>query len=336
MGLFYGQRRQDGGYSPPFLHRLLKPEISGNQINGLGETEVRRPTPLYHHEGLNLPFSKLQNSFFTKVLSHAGYWRNFVTLKKLARTPYNPPADQRSEAPAEEWTKRVKELAVNGGASIVGVAPMTRNWTYGWGYPEVKEPWIVLLGMPMDYDIMTEVVKLGFSTRTGTHHIDVYTRGTLLARKLANWMRDQGWTAWGGCGPMAGPVNLIPAALAAGFGELGKHGSIINRQLGSIFRLAYVVTDLPLVADAPDQFGADDFCLNCQLCVKNCPPDAIYQEKKMIRGVNRWYVDFDKCLPYFNDSQGCGICLTVCPWSRPGRASSLARKMKRRRAEPVA
>ena len=29
---------------------------------------------------------------------------------------------------------------------------------------------------------------------------------------------------------------MIPAALACGFGELGKHGSIINRELGSSLR----------------------------------------------------------------------------------------------------
>jgi epoxyqueuosine reductase QueG len=51
----------------------------------------------------------------------------------------------------------------------------------------------------------------------------------------------------------------------------------------------------------------------------------------MVRGVEKWYVDFDKCIPYFNETHGCGICIAVCPWSRPGTAPRLAEKMLRRR-----
>ncbi len=54
MGLFTSKRQADGGFTPPLLHRLLTPPVSGNAINGVGETEQRRPTPLYHHQGCNL------------------------------------------------------------------------------------------------------------------------------------------------------------------------------------------------------------------------------------------------------------------------------------------
>lgn len=124
----------------------------------------------------------------------------------------------------------------------------------------------------------------------------------------------------------------MPAALACGFGELGKHGSIINRQLGSNFRLAAVFTDLPLVRDEPAEFGADDFCAVCQVCANACPVDAISHEKQLVRGVVTWYVDFDKCLPYFNETFGCAVCIASCPWSMPGTAPRLAEKMLARRA----
>lgn len=109
-------------------------------------------------------------------------------------------------------------------------------------------------------------------------------------------------------------------------GELGKHGSLINRRLGSSFRLAAVETDMPLVVDRPDVFGADDFCLRCQVCTEGCPPGAIHDVKGIVRGVEKWWVDFDKCIPYFNETFGCAICLAVCPWSKPGRAPLLAEK----------
>lgn len=159
-----------------------------------------------------------------------------------------------------------------------------------------------------------------------------YNRGARAAIALADWIRNQGYEAEGHSGPQAGPVNMIPAALAYGFGELGKHGSIINRQYGASFRLACVLTDLPLIADSPDEFGAEDFCQNCKLCTKACPPRAIFEEKQLVSGEMKWYVDFDKCIPYFNDTFGCAICIGVCPWSRPGVAPNLARKMLLRRS----
>jgi epoxyqueuosine reductase len=123
----------------------------------------------------------------------------------------------------------------------------------------------------------------------------------------------------------------------AGLGELGKHGSMIHRTLGSNFRLACVLTDAPLVPDHRDEFGASDFCSNCRVCADACPPDAIAAERHVVRGEVRWYVDFDKCLPYFNENLSCAICLAVCPFSRPGIGTRLVEKLalRRTRREPT-
>ena len=50
----------------------------------------------------------------------------------------------------------------------------------------------------------------------------------------------------------------------------------------------------------------------------------------MVRGVEKWYVDFDRCLPFFNQTFGCAICIAACPWSRPGVGFNLAAKLARR------
>lgn len=76
-----------------------------------------------------------------------------------------------------------------------------------------------------------------------------------------------------------GGLNSNPKA------ELGKHGSLIHRELGANFRLACVLTDLPLLADRPDVFGGDDFCASCRICADACPPDAIAADKQLVRGV---------------------------------------------------
>ena len=43
-------------------------------------------------------------------------------------------------------------------------------------------------------------------------------------------------------------------------------------------------------------------------------------------------MDFDRCLPFFNEHHGCALCLAVCPWSRAGVAARLSDKLARRRA----
>ncbi|MAE98917.1 MAG: hypothetical protein CME00_02120 [Geminicoccus sp.] len=131
---------------------------------------------------------------------------------------------------------------------------------------------------------------------------------------------------------MSGKMTMIPAALASGFGELGKHGSLITPEFGSSFRLSAVLTDCPLPLSVPVDHGIDDFCLNCRVCEDACPPQAIAPNKQLVRGEVKWYVDFDKCLPFFNEHQGCAVCLAVCPWSRPGVGPRLADKLERRRS----
>jgi len=56
----------------------------------------------------------------------------------------------------------------------------------------------------------------------------------------------------------------------------------------------------------------------------------------MVRGQEKWYVDFDKCIMFFVEHNGCAMCLPACPWSRPGVAPSLASKMSRRVARQTA
>ena len=124
----------------------------------------------------------------------------------------------------------------------------------------------------------------------------------------------------------------LPLAINAGLGQLGKHGSLICKEFGSNMRIATVLTDLPLAVDAPVDIAVDDLCLGCRRCTLDCPVDAIVDAKQMVRGVEKWYVDFDKCAPYFTATVGCGICIEVCPWTKPGRGPSLSEKLLSKRA----
>ena len=198
-----------------------------------------------------------------------------------------------------------------------------------WTYSDRQKPdrkWAIVFAVAHDYDTL----KRAPHENVYGEVIDQYSRAARVSKHIATLIRGQGWEADAHIGPLAEDILMIPAAVDAGLEELGKHGSMIHRKFGANFRLSVTLTNLPLVADEPDVFGADLFCENCQICVNQCPPDAIYPERQWVRGDLKWYVDFDRCLPYFVENQTCGICLAVCPWSRLGVAENLVQKMARR------
>lgn len=302
----------------------LWPEISGNTINGVGEPDVRQPTPIYWHAPDSTPHGPLQLWFYKRTSPRVMVARHERQAAIDLVVP--PESGEPLELDAESWTKDVKQAALDAGADIVGITQMQRQWVFD--NDAVPQRWAIMLGVAHDWNELRTAPE----ETAAAEVIRQYARGMRVAKTLAGFIRARGHAAVPHAGPMASPMLLVPAAIAAGLGELGKHGSIINRQLGSNFRLAVVLTDIPLVADVPDDFGADDFCRLCQSCASACPPAAIQDEKQLVRGETRWYVDFDRCLPFFNEHQGCAACLAACPWNLPGVARRMVVKMAARRA----
>ena len=115
-------------------------------------------------------------------------------------------------------------------------------------------------------------------------------------------------------------VLHIPLALKAGFGELGRHGSIIHPTMGPLFRLGSVITSLDLSTDQPIDVGIAKFCDSCKACRIYCPAKAIPDERsadggKDHLGNNRYVVDTGRCFPYFAKHNYCSICLPVCVYN---------------------
>jgi ferredoxin len=143
---------------------------------------------------------------------------------------------------------------------------------------------------------------------------DVYYHCARIATEIADYVRSLGWDALphhnGGT-----YVQAIPAMYQAGFGELGKHGSLINPEFGARFRPGFVTTSLPMAVDAPLEFGVQDYCLKCNLCSNNCPGEAIPTEFITTDGHRRWLTDMEKCYPYSRlEPDYCHICVDVCPY----------------------
>jgi len=117
-----------------------------------------------------------------------------------------------------------------------------------------------------------------------------------------------------------GPVMDKAWAVRAGIGWLGKHTNVINREIGSWFFIANLITNYEF--EYSQQIP--DFCGTCKACIDACPTNAIIQE---------YVIDSNRCISYltienkeqipeiFKDNFdnwlfGCDICQDVCPWNQ--------------------
>ena len=126
---------------------------------------------------------------------------------------------------------------------------------------------------------------------------------------------------------------LMERALAAraGLGWIGKNSLLLNREGGSWFFLAEILTDLEI---PPDEGGMRDYCGGCVQCITACPTQAITEARVL---------DARRCISYLtielNKEQqipsdlaalyqdwifGCDICQEVCPWNRDVKPHSEA------------
>jgi NAD-dependent dihydropyrimidine dehydrogenase PreA subunit len=299
--------------------------LSGNVINGLKETEWRQARHVFHNDGDDvLAWDQLDNIFDYVNPWQVATWimRNVWYLRKST----GPTASSRRRVDDQAaMTREIKQRAQALGAGLVGVARVKPEHIYQ-GH-QVPYQNAIAIGVVMDREKMKRVPDVISAEEV----MRAYARIGKITSQLSEEIRAMGWPARAYGNPNSGDLLHIPIALDCGFGQLGKHGSLISKEYGSNFRLGTVVTDLPLVSDDPADIGVDDLCTRCNVCVRDCPVDAIYNDKQVVRGVNKWYVDFDKCVYYFTETAGCGICIEVCPWSEEQKGPWLSEKLLAKR-----
>ena len=107
----------------------------------------------------------------------------------------------------------------------------------------------------------------------------------------------------------------------AGLGWVGKSLMLVNPDYGPRFRMASVLTDMPLTPDNP----LENRCGNCRLCAEACVAGAVKDT-----GTDAYYekrseaVDMDKCVAVLKEFKArpeiaamvCGVCVKVCPYGQ--------------------
>jgi len=116
-----------------------------------------------------------------------------------------------------------------------------------------------------------------------------------------------------------GPVMDKAWAVRSGLGWLGKHTNVINKEMGSWFFIATLITNY----EFDNSSVVTDHCGSCTACIDACPTSAI---------VDEYILDATRCISYLTIENkgeipeefknnfdnwvfGCDICQDVCPWN---------------------
>jgi reductive dehalogenase len=225
----------------------------------------------------------------------------------------------------EEATARVKGFAGHLGADLVGVTEINPLWIYShrgeifhenwedWGKEiEVGHTYAVVFAMEMSLEMIGPAPHTTATIESNCN----YAKGAYIAAQLASFISNLGYPATANHFRHYEEV-LVPLAVDAGLGELGRIGFLVTREFGPRVRLGAVTTDLPLIPDQPVDIGVADFCRICKKCALCCPSGSIPSDDTLeVNGTLRWKLNAESCFEYWGKvGTGCNICMRVCLWS---------------------
>lgn len=176
----------------------------------------------------------------------------------------------------------------------------------------------VCLGVRLSRGILDEITNA--PTRLYFHHyrtVNMYLDQAAL--KVSNYIQKEDYRA------LPIPASQIldwqnqkahlshkKLGALAGLGWIGRNNLLVNRYLGSQFRLVSILTNMPLKVNRP----VKEDCRDCRLCIEACPAGAIKEKAG----------EFDhlKCFEKLKEFQRrhladqyiCGVCLKVCKGER--------------------
>jgi len=253
----------------------------------------------------------------------------FDLIGEMARAAERAPAPLQEPPPAPEpaeLTRRLKGFARYHGAAAVGCAQVNPAYVYShnargpgpWGEPiALDHPNALVVAVQMRHDLVRHAPAPPTLTESATRYLE----SARIALLVAQVLRRLGYRARAHVDGNY-RVLVVPLAVDAGLGELGRIGLLMTPRHGPRVRLAAVTTDAPLVPDAPRVFGAAAFCEICRKCADVCPSRSIPQgPREVVAGVEKWQSRRDTCYRYWRQvGTDCALCMKVCPFSHPGGA----------------
>lgn len=225
-------------------------------------------------------------------------------------------ADLPSTAPPEhsgDFTANIKQAARDLGFAMIGFARYDPRYTFVDRREWVQFESVICLAVEQDYEATQKAPSLD----TEMEVWDEYLQLGRLGLKLGDAIRDMGYRA------QVHPPNqsscvVMPYFVEAGLGQVGANGQLLSPHFGSRARLSIVMTDAPVTYGTPVDFGVPGLCRECQICVRRCPGRALAAKPVWWRGVQKFKVDIQRCMPMIQRYDGCAVCMKVCPVQRFG------------------
>lgn len=216
----------------------------------------------------------------------------------------------------EKNYNELKKFTMSQGASLFGVADIADIKEEFEFSPAVKDrvTRAVCFGVGLSNLVLSEVE--GEPTKLYFHH---YRSANMFLDQLAfavsQWIDKKGFSA------LPVPASQITdwqkqrahlshkkIGFLAGLGWIGRNNLLVSKEFGAQFRLASVLTDMPIKVDKP----VKDDCGECFVCIDACPVGAIRRVPE----------DFGHlaCFEKLKDFQRqnivgqfiCGICVKAC------------------------
>ena len=318
---------------PPYLGRSVR--IVGPVAN-VDMKESPHPKNRRGELGKAL-YNFYRNTISKDPLTRVAAPNHFADAKNFLTTVVNRPNKGKvnpEQVPVTDpaaMTRHIKAVARYMGADIVAIAKAHPSFMYkGSRYvqdgvaedayeqdtPEElvrKFPCLIVTTTAWDYDkLQAHRHHIG----DAAYHVS-QMRGVTILKALEGYVKELGYSA------IRGVSNPQAAGLAAGVGELGRNGLIINKDYGARIHMPDpIMTDLPLVPDEPVDIGVEDFCKICRKCAISCPTNSIpWEGKEVFNGVEKYKINWLTCYklrPFTKEHWGsCLTCATVCPFTKP-------------------
>lgn len=219
--------------------------------------------------------------------------------------------------------KTLRKFCLDLGLNLFGVADISRVKA---GFSISKDiirkvDRAIVVGARLSFAVLEEIHQE--PTRLYSHHYK--TANTFLdlcAYRIADRIQEQGFISlpvpasqlldWE---KQTAHLSHKELGVLAGLGWIGRNNLLVNEVMGAQFRLATVLTDMPLEADAPVRKD----CGHCRACVVLCPANAIKDtaadfDHKACFGKLKEFEKQNTVNQYI-----CGVCVNVCRGHKKGK-----------------
>lgn len=241
-----------------------------------------------------------------------------------------------------DLSSRVKALALENGAALVGIASRERLMDA----PPSADPDYLLPStrslisfiIPLDRKVIRDYLSKKEWLTHGADHKRIYKELYTIAECLVDFLKAKGFEAVrpdmnsvyrpeGGSSRTTDLLNMVEmvpdfshryGAVAAGLGRLGWSGNLMTPQFGSAVFIGSVLTSAVL---EPDPLMEEDPCDKCKLCTTVCAVEMMDKKETVsvtIAGREHSYAKKEtnaRCIISCGHNHGLGLDKTWSTWS---------------------